>query len=479
MKALEQHQIFNCKEIVLDHIQGRATPLTIKARLSELCREVNANGTEIFKSIDLNRRDHGIKILLKSLNCSDCEIDELFDQHSNFYSLIRHVAKTKNDEHLGYLVELISRTRPPFNWLVLMLSGTITSVLVGVFLHFNHKYLNSMVSWFNKTFPAIKKFFSSAFNILKNVPIFLAAFNTITLLVTWYRVLTHQSKSNEEKIVELSFKTASHALAITGYTLSFLAAGVVSFPIAILFVLRSLMEGAKGIYDIIKAKINESKEPENNTNQWSFKAEKVKKTIYNTLRSRSGWIKIGAGLLTAAAVAMMVFFPPSLVLTVSCLAFIWLIDLTKSIWINNLSTKAHYEATKALEKMHPLLLDTTEICPSELYCRKQMHNLNIEIEVLEHKRKSLEAEAVRLDLLREELGTKSQLLDEREQAINQRYYDADQSSDSTSNRSLLANFGLFKDQASVTAKVPANDEALTDPDLRSPLTENSISANTI
>lgn len=426
--------IAKVQEIVIRHLRCGALPISIKNSLLELSIQYKVKCSEIFKAIPVDEHDPQLyKILGCSLNVNKIkgetskeypeEIKQLIHRHKNLYTLLAEIAP--KDKHSANLLEWINSTKPPFNWVAAILSTTVLSTGLWVFFHFNKNYFYSLVDWIENTFPKVTNFIKTFFSLLKNVPLLLVASNTAMLLFSWYSILKNRSMSTENKLIELLFKTTTAFLAITGYILSYISAGVVTTPIAILFVLRSFMEGIKSIVELIRLGFESKNHITNDENPWRGNLAETKRQTFNTLAMQSAGIKLGAALLMAGAVIIMCFCPPSLLLTVFCLASICLIDLSKSVLVRHLENRTQNAIIHQGMAITGLEEDE-EMYPTELYCRKQIQTLMEEQRNIESQKLDLEARASELDCIeknQQQIAHEQQQtqirLDDKARTINQ------------------------------------------------------------
>lgn len=452
IESLKEDKIKEIKEVVIKHLQGRFSSIStnssisIKNKLLELSIEHKVKCSKLFKAIPLDIDDpqlykilgssqntskityiypgddpqlHEIlgssqntrkikyvypeddyqlqKILGSSHNTSKIKIkyeypekeEKQINRNTNLYNLLEEIAK--KDQHTANLLGWIDSTRPPFNWTGAILSGSVLSIALGIFFHFNKHYFYAIVNWMEKTFPIVSKYIRTFFSLLKNVPLFLVASNIGILIVSWYKILKNRSMSLDNKVLELLFKTTTAALTISGYVLSFITAGIVTPPIIILFVLRASMDGIKSIVDMMRL-IFDKEKYENKDHSWRADIANAKHQFFKNAAMQYAGVKFVAAIFTAGAVALMFLGPASLLLTVSCLSLIWLLDVSKSVLINHLQKKAQDDVVNHITQIEGLKEDE-EMRPDEDNLIHQKENLrNREIQVTERERQVTERE---------------------------------------------------------------------------------------
>lgn len=370
MIELTPQRINKLEQIVLDYLLGQDLD-GIKVSLTSLCARTNTRCRTLYKSIPLKRRineetasvdedypevDPMIDAILASLNIKktiteeDGVYEKLLANSENLHDLLKNLYHDGHD-HIGYLLNVIESTKPRYDWTVGFLLGAITSAGLGAFAHFNREYIVTLGRWFTQTFPQVVTWLGRTFSILRNIPLLGIIMNLLILAGNWYSTFTNGTTTTPKKLQELFFKTLTAGLTISAYTLAFFAGGVITMPAALLFISSSATKVIKGVYEWWK---NSEPDKPNEELPWEIQAEYERAKNLHQRSKKAAFIKIGAAILTTIAVAVWDFFPPSLIFSALCVAFISMTALTEWSIISSINEAAADRLQSAIQDIDNL-----------------------------------------------------------------------------------------------------------------------------
>lgn len=334
--TLINNQNEELKDIVVKYLQGEAIRI-VKIRLAEVSESSGKNGNDLYKAMPIDRsctNDKFLTAILGSLNIKPTgndsgEYERLIHKSKNFHELLLNLYHDGH-HHVGYLLQLVDNTKPPRNWATIFILGTLLSGSLGIFGYFKKEYIDTALAWATETFPTVISWLGRTFSMLRNIPLLGIIYNSLGLLAYWYTTFRNGTTTTQYKLENLLFRTLTAGLVIAAYCLTYLAEGLLTVPAATLFVLGSSIDVIKGIYNYFQtSNALLSLPPREHEQNWEELAEleRAKNLSYRSLSSV--WIKLAAAVLTTAAVVVWNFSPPNLIITVTSMAVISLISLTK------------------------------------------------------------------------------------------------------------------------------------------------------
>lgn len=407
MPALTKKQTFELNEIVLCFLRGEAIPV-VRVRLQNICADLETGCEELYKSIGIEPSDNSeispiVQTLFNHFNIKEGSghARQLLDKSGNLHQLLIHVCHDGHRE-LEYLLHLIADTKPPRNWPLIFLFGSMLTAGLGSFFHYNKAYLEAAINWLTKPFPLLINWIGKTFSLLRNTPLLGMIFTSTSLVWNWRDTLSNGTKNTTDKISSLFFKTLTAGLSITGYFLTYLAEGAMQWPAASLFVLGSSMQVFQSLFTFHQNNnALKSLNKPNDSQDWYQHATYERTLNFRQRSMQSVWVKLTAAVLTTLAVGIWNFFPPSLLTTVSCIAFMSLISLTKQTMLSAIEESYAHRLQKAIRNIEIPL-------PPELQPREQMALDAISQERRQLAREQEQIAAERTDLLQEKEALQAQ-----------------------------------------------------------------------
>lgn len=334
MPALTLEQNNNLKEIVLNYLQGESISV-VKVRLQTSCEDLKASCKSLYQSKNLENADEDpfIIAILGSLNIKKKRTpSRIQSYHAKLLkdcdSLHELLTRLSHDGHqqVGNLLRLIDNTRPSRNWSLFFLLGTLASAGLGSLFYFKRNYLQAMGNWFLSTFPSVVRWLS----LLRNLPLLGIMYNGLGLLWTWNNSITNSASNSHKKSLSLAFRTATSVLAMGAYFLCFQAEGAMTAVAISLFILSSSIEVFRSGFNLLRnSKAHNCLIDPEGKGDWETLAQYERAKNYHKRAESALWVKLTAAIFTTIAVAIWNCFPPNIIITVSCMAFIWLTALTK------------------------------------------------------------------------------------------------------------------------------------------------------
>lgn len=420
MASLTQDQEKSLKTILLDYLQGTPNSVT-QICLQTQCAELNMSCKKLYQLVQINEKNDDFLIaILGSLNITQNpdepgKYEKLLEKSRTFYDLLIHLYHDGH-HHVAYLLNLIERTKPKRNWTLTFLAASIVTAGVGTFLHFQKQYFEALANWLNRTFPFVLNWLGKTFSLLRNIPILGIVTNTLSLSWNWYHTFSNGTTSTTHKLKSLLFKSLTGGLTITAYALSYLADGTMMTVPAVLFVLSSSIDIIESLYDWYQNNqlMRHFKKPEGEGASWKIQAEYERLNSCNQSSKQSLWVKLSAASLTMIAVGIWNFYPPNLVITLSCIAFISLVGLTKKAFISH-RNDIHAENLQSSLRHLPVEKEP-ELNPAQRILSTQLQQEKI---ALETQKLALEQESAHLSEQALELAVQSKAIEQTLHAVGQ------------------------------------------------------------
>ena len=360
MAVLTKKEADELKIIVIDYLVHGQDLDDVSWRLKNRSTKFKTSCTDLFKSIPLKQalKDPLIIAILAAsdLNPDDGKdkqalYEELIHGSSNFLELLENISKKSDDnlgflngnikgnEHLGFLVKLIESTYPYQNPAWYFVFGAVIIAGLGTLLYFKQDYLNAMLDWLYTTFPTVIDWIGATFSMLRNIPLLGIIWTGIVLIWDSYFILTNNTTTTKFKLSQLFFKTLNSALITASYTLTYLAGGIITGPAATLMILGS---GTVNVFTRLYI-LAHARKPQPLTHlqkgNWKSVAAFERETNLYQREWRSFWYELGAAILITASVIIWCVFPPSIIISLSCLFFTWLVVLARESIFANLKVQ--------------------------------------------------------------------------------------------------------------------------------------------
>ncbi len=350
------------KLIVLDYLRGEAVNV-IKVRLQTECVDIRCK--DLYKSVRLTNSDENeenpaddtyMDAILNCLNISKQNYPEILEQlqPANLYNLLTYLYHHGN-HHAGHLLSLIENTKPSANWTTTFLLGAFFSASLALIYQLNQDFFETVGRWLQRTFPFVIDWIGQTFSLLRNVPLLGIISNGIGLVINWYQTFTNGITPTALKLDRLIFKTLTAGLTIAAYTLSYLAEGAMAATAAILFVLSSSVDLFKSLYIFFKDKyalseLGEEAPAKDASPEIQAQYARAQDLYDSSLKSV--WVRLGAALVSTAAVAVWSFFPPNFVITFTCLTLITLTSLAKRSILASMSESQAQALQKTIGQIY-------------------------------------------------------------------------------------------------------------------------------
>ena len=414
MTPLSPDKIKYLQNIALRYFKGEPISV-VKIRLQTECSELGIGCKSLYKSIVLKNAENDtmIREILGSLNIKKSTIpgtqgryEKLLTKSKNFHDLLTHLFHDGYHQ-VGLLLKMIENTKPKKNWPLIFAIGAASSAAIGALFYFSKSTLEAFGNWITRTFPSVVKWIISTFSSLRNIPLLGIASTGIVLAVNWYNTFARGTTTPTKKIMSLIFKTTTAGLTIGALFLSYLAAGALTLSAALLFVLSASIDVIKSTYTLLKniRALRTLEVPDENAD-WETVAEYERAKNLQQRSAKTVWIKLGAAVLMTIAAVVWNFFPPSMMITVCCMAFIMLMMLAKRSMLSRINETAADNLQKniqTIETKHVSRLSPSNqndlIIPQEkqpdLEAREAMllqreRNLNQQELALAERKKTLE-----------------------------------------------------------------------------------------
>ena len=418
LKTSAQQILQDC---FIAHLAGKKEA-DIRSLLSEVCNKQSAK--TLYQKILLSDSSDNRVYQALSIFITDDILHCLWTRHKNLYDLIKELSKSGN-HHVRTFLDLIDKISPPPRWILLSIIGASLSGTIAVLWIKRPDIFATIAEWLERTFPRLIQWLKSTFSLLNNLTLIGIISQGLFLCVDWYHTF-NRAFISDEKWLSLLCKTLSSALAMTGYLVCTLSAGIMTPLGAILLVLSSsvsIVESVllwkknalfkehekyfgfrfeeckeipshdkletnkiyylstdQGIQYIVCNHINPGLKirnglitlrqmPEFNPlvflniladqqdlkKSWAMRARYVIDKNYYIRTQKTAKIKFTSAVLSTLAIALWFSCPPSIVMTICCMSFSWLVSATKSAYINRVYKQQALQLQKNLRDIDATL----------------------------------------------------------------------------------------------------------------------------
>ena len=364
--ALTTEQINKLKDIVLIHLEGEELSV-VKIHLQVAANKSKTKCESLYRSINMENANSDPFILgiFERLNIKNT--NRLLKKPKTFYDLLTCLYHDGH-EHLEPLLKLIENTQPERNLAPYYILGALGTVALAIFLSFKRNYFDTAINWTIKTFPSAIQWLEKTFSLLKNIPLIGLVYSSLSLSWSWYTTFTNGTTTPAGKLQNLLFKTITKGLTIAAYTLCFLAAGPITATAATLFVVSSGLELLKVAVTWFKSSraLNKLEKNTPTTDQsWGVLAEHERAKNLHKRSLRSVFTAFCAAVLSTGAVAIWCFFPPSIIVTISCIAFLTLVGFAKHALLSNINVRYDDKLQESLSEIDAELSYPLDRCVNQ------------------------------------------------------------------------------------------------------------------
>jgi hypothetical protein len=339
------NDILELKRIVKDFLVGKSIKVT-RDRLAELADNLDCRCEMLYEAIPIDPKasDPLVDAILGHLNIQKIidpqnnpgRYEKLLAKSRTLHELLRHISHD-GELQVAYLLRLIDRTTPKYNWPLIFGISALISAILGAFAYFEKAAMQALGQWLTKTFPVVVDWLAKTFSILHNISLLGLLYNGLVLIKYWHSAITKGSITSDEKLNTLLFKSLSSSLTMLAYSLSYFAAGIMTGLPATLFVLSASVGVFRSIFIWYKSSETLAKlEKPPFSVAWQTQAEYIRALNYNQRHQHSFWIELSAAILTTAAVAIWDFFPPNLAVSAFCVIFITLTGLAEKSMLSHI-----------------------------------------------------------------------------------------------------------------------------------------------
>ena len=355
------HQSIKLRGIVLRFLQGESITI-INIGLRVECEQSKIICSSLYRAIPIDDKDDPfIPAILGSLNIrknhhgSFAHYEQLLKKSKNYHELLKNLYHDGH-HHVGTLLTLIEDAKPKHKWTIPLIVGALGVSLSAIFIYFNTQYIARLIAWLARKFPLVARWMNKSFTLLSNIPLVGILYDSIAMLLSWHRTFANGTITTSTKLSRLFFKTLTASFEIAAFTLSFLAAGAMTLPAALLSVLSSSVDVFQAVFVWYKSqralqKLTLLKPKLGTEATWETLAEHERAKNLHQRALDSVWIKLGAAISKTVLVGVWSFFPSSLLVTICCLSLIVLITLVARSIILIINEVSAHSLQKALKRI--------------------------------------------------------------------------------------------------------------------------------
>ena len=331
-------------QVIFDYLKGKSLD-QIQAQLKLSCDETSARAKQQYQSIQISPELK--QAIFKALKVPNNH-HQNYQHHQNVLDLISHLHQDGfGHDHLSYLLYLIETTHPKRSWLQFIQNTVFYTAASGLSLFALLKTIG------------LKRILA----IFANVPLVGMIISLTSYFRSIYEIFYYGLSNLNSKLISFSFKTSALILTLTAYTLLFMAPAVLSPLMGILFVSSSALDFVLSLTQYLMIKLSPIHRPE--SQNWEDLAHHARKINQQHRTQTTTWIKLAAALLITATIATWCFFPPSLILVITCISLIHAIGLIKTAILRQVDYEYTHQLQQELVKLN------TNITPKSYKLIKQ------------------------------------------------------------------------------------------------------------
>lgn len=346
-------------EIILNYLAGRPNSL-IKGELADQCTR-GISCKQRYEQIvprtmtQIMKYDDCVQSILDALSVPE-EKQASYKKSPNLYALLKKLEPKYR--HLTYLIDLIDETKPTTSWAKPFLFTALATAGSAILLSFKKKYVAELSLLAKKATVHFLYGLQRTLRLVKNTPLLGILINGVALLWAWYQAFSDGLWLDHDKGSTLFLKTVENTFPIIGYLLCFFAAGVMTTPALSLFIIGSAIDAIGGLYSFVRHEIEQRLEPVPEGVTYPLETARARVAILRKRDLSMLLVNLVATGLITASVVVWCLFPPSWIITASCVAFGWLVGMFK------LLSTAHLKQTYA-DSMQQNLKHLTEAFSSQ------------------------------------------------------------------------------------------------------------------
>ena len=340
-------------QIIWDYLAGEEIRL-IRDRLRRQCENYDIACKDRYEGIyDRNlTKTHQYEV------CVDAILDALsvplakkdhYKKAPNLYALLK---KLEPDyRHLTYLIQSIDETNPPRRWAKSFFVAAIGVAGLTVLFWFKKNYVTRLAVIGEKVLAHFLYGLDKALMLVRNTPLLGLLYNGIALIWAWHQAFKDGFELEHDKLSVLFLRNVEHVFAIVGFLLCFFAGGVMTPAAFALFFVGSAIDAVEGAYSFIKHEIELWLDPPLDSEDYYGLTARMR---VETLRSRDKVVLLTNILATAlimASVVIWCLFPPSWVITISCIVCGWLVGMSKGFSIDYINDRYANKMQRNLDQI--------------------------------------------------------------------------------------------------------------------------------
>jgi len=366
MNQLQKNKLIN---VVYDYLNGVDTSI-VRATLTVLCNETEGDARSLYQSILVYPENENA--LFKMLRVPQNKQKNYRDA-MNLFELLTHLHQDGYGHgHLGFLLRLINDTKYHHHLgLKRAVASSIIIMSTAAFFYIYPQYFQQTRRFIATILPRILlDWIKKTFSILRNITFIGMGYSIITFLLFLYQTFYHGFSNLNQKLTAVFFKSSATSLSLAGYILCFLAAGVATPLTGVLFISAAGVDVIESLVSYFMIRLKPLFKPNPNDSTWNELADRARQINQREQALKSMWVKLGGALLVTGLVAVWCFFPPSLILTLTCMASITVVGLIKAAMLSSIESGYTEKLQKKLQSVAESYI-SNETPPPSLVIEKQ------------------------------------------------------------------------------------------------------------
>ena len=290
----------------------------IREILNKLYNDSSINRLDLDQPILVNNE---IENTLFKMLCVPEDKQNHYRHKNNLFQLLDHLNQDNfGHGHLGFLISLI-----------------------------DHAKYNSYRQKKNPLSFLVRLVALMVFFILRK-PVFInTGYTSFSFLRFLYRTFRHGLSNLKQKLLDLFFRGLATGLSLAGYILCFLAAGVTTPLITILFISSEAIDLVQNLTNYFMIRLKPINKQEAGLVTWDYIADQERQKNQQEQAEKSVWINLGAALLVTGIFVILLFFPQGLIPPLVCMMTFGIIAAVKSALLSSIESECLENLQKALQ----------------------------------------------------------------------------------------------------------------------------------
>lgn len=321
----------------------------VRAILNATCNETEADAKSLYKSILVYPKIE--EELFKMLQVPE-SMQKNYRNKEHLFELLTHLHQDGYSHgHLAHFLTLIDKTKyHNYKGTKIAILSSFTLVNISAFFYIYPEYFRKAQQFILSVLPRILfDWIKKTFSILRNLPFIGIIYTSVTFFAFLYQTFYHGLSNLSQKLTAVFFRGAATGLSLTAYIMCFLTAGVATPLTGILFISGSAIDVIQSVVNYCMIRFKPIPKHESTSPTWEIVADHVRQKHQQQHAGKTVWVNLGAAILLTAVVAMWCFFPPSILLTLGCMAATVVVSGVKYLTLSHIEAQYTEKLQRSLQ----------------------------------------------------------------------------------------------------------------------------------